>query len=153
MQKVTQSTVNPILVSMQRTKLGEFSREINFTFKNQLLLPMWYPLSGIMVCLYFEFLVSSSFKNILPQNYFYFRCIYPENIILSDIDYKRNNIETIIDFTFESNNILLFLNIMTHRTNNDLQAYRKSTNKENRKNLHSHHYQIYHFDRFSDRET
>lgn len=106
-------------------------------------------LSGILVCLFFEFLVSSYFKSISPQNSFYFRCIYPENTVLFDLVYKCNNIETLIDFTFESNNILLSLN-MLHRTNNYLQAYR--TNKENRTNFHSHHYQIYHFDRFSDLE-
>ena len=75
-------------------------------------LPMGNPLSGVLACLFVEFLESGHFKYRLPSNPNFFIYIdyilifLPQNIKIKEIAEKLNNIETSINFTLEkeSNN-------------------------------------------------
>ena len=74
-------------------------------------------LSGILACIYLEFLESGPFKYIIPNNSSYFRyignilLIYPQELNSKRITDRLNDIEPSIKFIYEleSNNTLPFL--------------------------------------------
>ena len=74
-------------------------------------LPMGNPVSGVLACLFVEFLESGPFKYRLPSNPIYFRYIddififLPQNIKFEEITEKLNNIEPSINFTYEKESI------------------------------------------------
>ena len=127
----------------------------HFEFDGQLYqqkfgLPMGSPISGILACIYLEFLESGPFRKIFPSNIHYFRyiddalIIYPNNTNLPHLVNNLNKIEPTINFTseIEKNNSLPFLDILLHKANSKLQfsVYRKPTNKDDLINFHSHHH-------------
>ena len=66
---------------------------------------MGSPLSGILACIYLEFLESGPFKHIIPNTAHYFRYIddilfiYPQDLDLNSITDKLNNVEPSLKFT------------------------------------------------------
>lgn len=77
------------------------------------------PLSGVLTCLFLEFIECVYFKNIVsPNTYFRYieNCIliYLQNTILTDPVNQLNKVEPKIEFIFEpeTDYILPFLNIM-----------------------------------------
>ena len=70
-------------------------------------LPMGSLLSGVLACIYLEFLESGPFKYIIPNTVCYFRykdnilLIYPQGLDLHSITGKLNNVEPSIKFTYE----------------------------------------------------
>lgn len=65
------------------------AKQCFFTFDNQFYkqrfgLPMGSPLSGVLACLYLEFLESDTFKNILPPDSSCFRSIDDSLLIYSE---------------------------------------------------------------------
>lgn len=68
---------------------------------------MGSPLSGMMACIFLEFLESGSSQNILPKQWTPFRyiddtlLIYPRDTVLPDLAHKLNKIEHTIEFTYE----------------------------------------------------
>ena len=59
---------------------------------------MGSPLSGVLACIYLEFLESGPFKHIIPNTAHYFRyiddilLIYPQDLDLNSITDKLNNV-------------------------------------------------------------
>ena len=121
-----------------------------FKFKHQFYkqkygLPTGNALSGVLVSLSQEFLETSPFKYRLPNNTTYLR--YIENILISqtqnikieEIAEKLNNVEPAINLTYEkeSNNAILFLDILIIKSQNSLTF---KTHKQNDyKYFYSHH--------------
>ena len=68
---------------------------------------MGSPLSGVLACIYLEFLEFGSFKYIIPNTVHYFRyidhilLIYPQDLDLHSITDRLNNVEPSIKFTYE----------------------------------------------------
>ena len=89
---------------------------------------MGNPLSGVLACLFLEFLVSGPFKYRLPSNTTYFRYIDDiliflfQNIKIEEIAKKLNNVEPTIKFKYEkeSNNTIPFLDILIINSQNGL---------------------------------
>ena len=98
---------------------------------------MGFPLSGILACLYLEFL--EPFKHILPNDIQYFTyiddilIIYPKEHNIPQIIQKLSQVEPSINFTsrLEKNDSLPFLNILLINNNNKLEfkVYHKINNK------------------------
>ena len=117
---------------MTNTKFNKF-------YKQKYGLPIGNPLSGVLVCLFKEFLESGAFKYRLPSNTTHFRYIddilifLPQNIKIEDIAEKLNNIEPSINFTTEkeSNNTIPFLDILIIQPQNSItfKVYCNPTNK------------------------
>ena len=124
----------------------QFNNEL---FKQQSGLPMGSPLSGVLACLYLEFLERDYIKKILPKNCTYTRYIddilfiCPKRTNIEDLLQKLNNIDNNIQFTCENENngTLPFLDVLIHNTGPNLtfDVYRKSTNKNDLINFYSHH--------------
>ena len=93
----------------------------NKFYKQKSGLHMGNPISGVLACLFLEFLESSPFRYGLPSNITYFRYIddvlifRPQNIKIEKIAEKLNNVEPSINFTYEkeSNNNILFQDFLT----------------------------------------
>ena len=110
---------------------------------------MGSPVSGVLACIYLEFLESDSFKYIIPNTACYFRyidgilLIYPQDLDLHSIIDRLNNVEPSIKFTYEleSNSTLPFLDILVIRNINKLEfkVYRKPTCKNYHIHFYSHH--------------
>ena len=121
----------------------------NIFYKQKFGLPMGSPLSGVLACIYLEFLESCPFKYIIPNTACYFRyiddtlLIYPQDLDLHSITEKLNNVELSIKFTYEleSNSTLHFLDILLIRNINKLEfkIYRKPTYKNDHIRSYSHH--------------
>ena len=119
------------------------------TYKQKFGLPMGSPLSGVLACLYLEFLESGPFKYIIPENALFLRyiddalLIYPRHVNLENLVARLNDIEPSINFTYEceSNATLAYLDVLLHRTGNTLQrsVFRKPTNKNDHIHFYSHH--------------
>ena len=107
------------------------------------------PPSGVLACIYPEFLESVPFKYILPNTAHYFRyiddilLIYPQGLNLHSITDKLNNVEPSLKFTYELdyNYTLPFLDILLIRNINKLEfmVYRKPTCKNDPIHFYSHH--------------
>ena len=107
---------------------------------------MGSPLSGVLACIYLEFLESGPFKYIIPNTAHYFRYIddilltYAQDLDLFSITDRLNNVERSLKFTYELeyNSTLPFLDILLIRNMNKLEfrVYRKPTCK----NDHIHFY-------------
>jgi len=118
-------------------------------YKQKFGLPMGSPLSGVLACLYLEFLESKPFKYILPADSNYFRYIddilfiYPLNHNITQIVERLNKIEPTINFTheLEHKHTLPFLDILLTNNNNHLEfkVYHKPTNKNDHIHFYSHH--------------
>ena len=95
------------------------------------------PLSGILACLYLEFLEFQPFKHILPNDIQYFRYIdnilniYPKEHNIPQIVLKLNQVEPSINFTYQlkKNNSLPFLNTLLINNKSELKVYHKINNK------------------------
>ena len=106
-------------------------------------------LSGVLACIYLEFLQSGPFKHIIPNTAHYFRYIddilfiYPQDLELNSITDKLNNVEPSLKFTheLEYNCTLPFLDILLIRNINKLEFkfYRKTTCKNDHIHFYSHH--------------
>ena len=118
-------------------------------YKQKSSLPIGFPLSGILACLFLEFLESGHFKFIIPKDFNYL-CyiddilfIYSWNNDLIKIMDWLNNIESSVDFAYklENNNTLLFLNIsrISNDNNLEIKVYYKSTNKNDYVHFYLHH--------------
>ena len=120
----------------------------NIFYKQKYGFPMGNSLSGILACLFLEFLPSSPFKYRLPSNTTYLRYIdgiiifLLQNIKIEEIAEKLNNVEPSINFTDEkgSNNTIPFLDIIIIKSPNSLsfKVYRKPTNKNDYIYFYSH---------------
>ena len=109
---------------------------------------MGSPLSGVLACIYLEFLESGPFKYIIPNTAHYFRyindilLIYPQDLDLHSITDRLNNVEPSIKFTYELeyNSTLPFLDILLIRNINKLEfkVYRKPTSKNDHIHFYSH---------------
>ena len=118
-------------------------------FKQKFGLPMGSPLSGVLACIYLEFLKFGSFKYIIPNTARYFRyiddisLIYPEDLDLHNITDKMNNVELFIKFTYEleSNRTVPYVDILLIRNINKLEfkVYCKPICKNDHIHFHSHH--------------
>ena len=105
-------------------------------------------LSGVLACIYLEFLESGSFKHIIPNTAHYFRYIddilfiYPQDLDSNSITDKLNNVEPSLKFTheLEYNFTLPFLDILLIRNINKLEfkVYRKTTCKNDHIHFYSH---------------
>ena len=112
----------------------------NTFYKQKFGLPMGSPLSGVLACIYLEFLKSGPFKYIIPNTAHYFRyiddilLIYPQDLDLHNITDKLNNAEPSLKFTYELeyNYTLPFLDILLIKNINKLEfkVYRKTTRKK-----------------------
>ena len=95
----------------------------NIFFKQKFGLTMGSPLSGVLACIYLEFLESGPFKYIIPNTTHYFRyiddilLIYPQDLDLHSITDRLNNVEPSIKFTYELeyNSTQPFLDILLFR--------------------------------------
>ena len=80
-------------------------------------------LSGLLACIYLEFLESGPFRYIIPntaRNFSYIDdilLIYPQDLYLHSITDRLNNVEPSIRFTYELeyNGTLTFLDILLIR--------------------------------------
>ena len=103
-------------------------------------------LSGVLVCLYLEFLESQTFKHILPNDIPYFKYInnilivYPKEHNIPQIVQKLNQVEPSINFKYklEKNNSLPLLDILLINNNNKLEF--KVSHKINNKNDYIYFY-------------
>ena len=94
----------------------------NTFYKQKFGLPMGSPLSGVLACIYLEFLESGPFRYIIPNTAHFFRfiddilLIYPQDPDLHSITDKLNNVEPSLKFTYELvyNYTLLFLDTFTY---------------------------------------
>ena len=121
----------------------------NKYYKQKLGLPMGSPVSGVLACLFLEFLESGPFSYILPKTTTYFRyiddalIIYPRQTNLENLVTRLNDVEPTIKFTHEDENddTLPFLDVRLHRTENKLKfsVFRKITNKDDHIHFYSHH--------------
>ena len=119
----------------------------NIFYKQTFGLPMGSPLSGVLACIYLEFLESGPFTYIFPNTAHYFRNrrhpTYPQDLYLHSITDRLNNVEPSIKFTYEleSNNTLPFLDILLIRNINKLKykVYHKPTFKNDHIQFYSHH--------------
>ena len=121
----------------------------NVFYKQKFGLPMGSPLSGLLACLYLEFLEAGPFKYIIPKDAQYFRyiddtlIIYPSKINITKITNRLNDIEPTIQFTheLEFNNSLPFLDISLIKNNNALEfkVHHKPTAKNDHIHYYSHH--------------
>ena len=121
----------------------------NTYYQQKFGLPMGSPLSGVLACIYLEFLEAGPFKRIIPSDATYYRyiddalLIYPNHINISTLTNKLNSIERTIKFTheLEHNHTLPYLDILLHRSHNQLllSVYRKDTNKNDLIHYYSHH--------------
>ena len=121
----------------------------NMFYKQKFGLPMGSPLSGVLACIYLEFLESGPFKYIIPNTAHYFRYInnmlltYPQDLDLHSITDRLNYVEPSIKFTYELeyNSNLHFLNILLIRNINKLEfkVYCKPTCKNDYIHFYSHH--------------
>ena len=121
----------------------------NKYYKQKFGLPMGSPLSGVIACLFLEFLEAGPFKNILPKNSTFLRyiddtiliCNNRENLI--SLVERLNEVEPSIEFTLEEeeNGKLPFLDVLIIKNNNKLsfKVYRKPTNKNDMIHFYSHH--------------
>ena len=110
---------------------------------------MGSPLSGVLACIYLEFLESGPFKYIIPNTARYFRyiddilLIYPQDLDLHSITDKLNNVEPSLKFTYELeyNYTLPFLDILLIRNINKLKfkVYCKPTCKNGHIHFYLHH--------------
>ena len=107
---------------------------------------MGSPLSGVLACIYLEFLESGPFKYIISNTPHYFRYIddiYPHDLNLHSITDKLNNVEPSLKFTYELeyNYTLPFLDILLIKNINNLEfkVYRKPTCKNDHIHFYSHH--------------
>ena len=110
---------------------------------------MGFLLSGVLACIYLEFLESGPFKYIIPNTARYFRyidnilLIYPQDLDLESITDRLNNVGTCVNFIYEleSNNTLTFLDILLIRNINkqEFKVYRKPTCKNDHIYFYSHH--------------
>ena len=108
------------------------------------------PLSGVLACLFLEFLDSSPFIYRVTINATYFRYIdifthsLSQNIKIENIAEILNNFEPSINFTYEkeSNNVIPFLDIQIIKSQNNLtfKDYCKPTNKNDYIYFYLHHY-------------
>ena len=81
---------------------------------------MGSPLSGVLACLFLEFLETKPFKYILPNDIQYFRyiddilIIYPNKYNITSLIQKLNKVEPSIIFTaeLEKDNALPFLDVL-----------------------------------------
>lgn len=70
------------------------------------------PLSGVMACIFFEFLKSGPFQNILPKQSTYFHyiddvlLIYPHDTNLPDLVDQLNKVKHTIEFTHKMEQLL-----------------------------------------------
>ena len=106
-------------------------------------------LSGVLACIFQEFLESGPFKYIIPNTAHYFRyiddilLIYPQDLDLHSITDRLNNVEPSIKFIYELeyNSTLLFLDILLIRNINKLEfkVYRKPTFKNDHIHFYSHY--------------
>ena len=120
----------------------------NTFYKQKFGLPMGSPLSGVLACIYLEFIESGPFKHIIPNTANYFRYIadilfiYPQDLGLHSITDKLNNVEPSLKFTYELeyNCTLPFLDILLIRNINKLEfkVYRKTTCKNDHIHFYSH---------------
>ena len=109
---------------------------------------MGSPLSGVLACIYLEFLESGPFNYIIPNTTRYFRyiddilLIYTQDLDLHSITDRLNNVEHSIKFTYEleSNSTLPFLDILLIRNINKLQfkVYHKPTFQNDHIHFYSH---------------
>ena len=99
---------------------------------------MGSPLSGVLACLYLEFLEFQPFKHILPNDIQYFRyiddilIIYSKEHNIFQIVQKLNQVERSINFTYqlEKNTFLLFLdNLLINNNKLEFKVYYKINNK------------------------
>ena len=121
----------------------------NKFYKQKYGLPMGNPLSGVLACLFLEFLESGFFKYKLPSNTTYFKYIddilifLPQNIKIEEVAEKQSNVEPSINFTYEkeSNNTIPFLDVLIIKSQNSLtfKVYHKPTNKNIYIHFYSHH--------------
>ena len=110
---------------------------------------MGSPLSGVLACIYLEFLESGPFEHIIPNTAHYFRYIndilfiYPQDLDLNSITDKLNDVEPSLKFTheLEYNCTLPFLDILLIRNINKLEfkVYRKTTCINDHIHFYSHH--------------
>ena len=113
----------------------------NTFYKQKFGLSMGSPLSGVLACIYLEFLESGPFKYIIPNTARYFRyiddilLIYLQYLDLHSITDRLNNVEPSIKFTYEleNNSTLPYLDISLIRNINKLEfkVYRKPIGKNN----------------------
>ena len=130
------------------TDMTYFQFNNNF-YKQKFGLPMGNPLSGVLACLFLEFLESGPFKFRLPKDAVYFRYIddilifLPENTKIEHIKNKLNTVEPSIKFTHETenNNSIPFLDILIIKSNDNLtfKVHRKTTHKNDYIHFYSHH--------------
>ena len=135
-----------INISKHITNMTYF--KFNKFYKQKYGLPKGNPLSGVLACLFLEFL--ESFKYRLPSNTTYSRYIddilifLPQNTKIEEIAEKLNNIVPSINFTYEkeSNNNIPFLDILIIKSQNSLtlKVYRKPTNRNNYIHLYFHNH-------------
>ena len=121
----------------------------NIFYRQNFGLPLGPPLSGVLACIYLEFLESGPFKYIWPNTARYFRyiddilLIWPQDLELHSITDRLDNVEPSIKFTYklESNSNLPFLDILLIRIINKLEfkVYRKPTCKNDQIHFYSHH--------------
>ena len=110
---------------------------------------MGSPLSGVLACIYLEFLESGPFKYIIPNTAHYFSyiddilLIYAQDLDLYRITDRLNNVEPFIKFTYELeyNSTQPFLDILLIRNINKLEfkVYCKTTCKNGHIHFYSHH--------------
>ena len=106
-------------------------------------------LSGVIACIYLEFLKSGPFEYIIPSSASYFRYIddillsYPQDLDLNSITDRLNNVEPSIRFTceFESQNTPPFLDVLLIRNSDKFKfrVYCKPTWKNDHIHFYSHH--------------
>ena len=105
-------------------------------------------LSGVLACLFLEFLNSGHFKFMTPRNSNYFRhtddilLIYPRNNDVTKITDRLYNFEPNINFTYEleNNNTLPFLKILLINHNKlEYKVHHISANKNDHIHFYSHH--------------
>ena len=109
---------------------------------------MGSPLSGVLACIYLEFLETGPFKYHIPYTAHYFRyiddilLIYPQDLYLHSITDRLNNVKPSIKFIYELeyNSTLPFLDILLIRNVNKLEfkVYRKPTCKNDHIHFYSH---------------
>ena len=110
---------------------------------------MGSPFSGVLACIYLEFLESGPFYYIIPNTAHYFRyiddilLIYPQDLNFLSITGRLNNVEPSLKFTYkiEYNYTLPFLDSLLIRHINELEfkVYRKPTCKNDHIHFYSHH--------------
>ena len=92
--------------------------------------PWEISLSGVLACLFLDFLESGPFKYRLPSNITYFRYIddillfLPQDIKIEEITEKQNIVECFINFTYEkeSYNIIPALDILVIKSTTNPQT-------------------------------